>query len=430
MGEQPRAVWVLQLGMLVNFFGNGLVAPFLILYLHFGRGLPIAVAGAAIATGGITAVASGFLAGWASDRYGPKATVVAAMFCNAAAYALYLAVAEPWQAFAVAALVGVGTGMYGPSQQSLVATLVPAARRHRVFTQNRMFALAGLGLGGIVGGFIAAGERPSDYETLLTLDVITFVVFAFVLAFIPLPPRPRSATASAGGYLTALRDKSLVRLCMVNLALVGAGIAPMLVLMPAFAKLHGGIGEATIGVIYAVNTATVLLVQIPVTRWSEGRRRMPLLALGTSLWIIAWVVMLLAAVVLQAWAAVLIGAAVALYGVGECLYSAVVIPTVAAIAPERIRGRYLAIMGFSWQGGFMIGPAVGGVLVASGPVALPAACAIACAVAVVGALATERGLASEHLRTPKAAPAVPPLVRGQEPASAPAPNHQRSGGTS
>jgi len=94
--------------MLVNFFGNGLVAPFLILYLHIGRGIPIAVAAAAIATGGVTAMASSFLAGWSADRYGPKVTVVGAMLCNAVAYGLYLLVEEPWHAFAVAALVAWG----------------------------------------------------------------------------------------------------------------------------------------------------------------------------------------------------------------------------------------------------------------------------------------------------------------------------------
>ncbi|HUQ41059.1 MAG TPA: hypothetical protein VM052_01025, partial [Candidatus Limnocylindrales bacterium] len=52
VGDQSRTVWTLQFGLLINFFGNGLVAPFLLLYLHFGRGLPVAVAGAAIATGG------------------------------------------------------------------------------------------------------------------------------------------------------------------------------------------------------------------------------------------------------------------------------------------------------------------------------------------------------------------------------------------
>lgn len=399
--EQPGTVWILQLGMLVNFFGNGLVAPFLVLYLHFGRGLPIAVAGAAIATGGITAIASGFLAGWSADRFGPKFTVVAAMLSNALAYALYLEVSEPWHAFVVAALVGVGTGAYGPSQQSLVAILVRPEQRHRVFTQNRMFALVGLGLGGIVGGFIAAGERPSDYETLLTLDVVTFLVFAAVLSQIPVVRRRAEGRSSGGGYATALRDPSLVRLCLVNLALVSAGIAPMLVLMPAYAKVHGEVGESAIGVIYAVNTLTVLVAQIPITRLAEGRRRMPLLALGTSLWIVAWAVMLTGAVGPHAWSVVLVAVAVVIYGVGECLYSAIVVPTVAAIGPDSLRGRYLAVMGFSWQAGFMVGPAVGASLLTSGPFALPVACAGLCVVAIAGALPTERGLPAEHVRTPR-----------------------------
>jgi len=399
--EQSVAVWVLQLGMLVNFFGNGLVAPFLVLYLHFGRGLPIAVAGAAIATGGITAIASGFLAGWSADRFGPKVTVVGAMLSNALAYALYLRVTEPWHAFVVAALVGVGTGAYGPSQQSLVATLVRPEQRHRVFTQNRMFALVGLGLGGIVGGFIAAAERASDYETLLTLDVATFLVFAAVLSQIPVVRRRTDAKASTGGYASALRDPSLVRLCLVNLALVSAGIAPMLVLMPAYAKVHGDVGESAIGAIYAVNTLTVLLAQIPITRFAEGRRRMPLLALGTSLWILAWAAMLMGTLGPHAWAAVLVAAAVVIYGIGECLYSAIVVPTVAAIGPDALRGRYLAVMGFSWQAGFMVGPAVGATLLTVGPTALPLACAGLCCVALVGALATERGLPMAHVHTPR-----------------------------
>jgi hypothetical protein len=92
---------------------------------------------------------------------------------------------------------------------------------------------------------------------------------------------------------------------------------------------------------------------------------------------------------------------VVIYGVGECLYSAIVVPTVAAIAPDALRGRYLAVMGFSWQAGFTVGPAIGASLLTMGPLALPIACAGLCAAALVGALATERGLPAEHLRTPR-----------------------------
>ena len=45
----PRPVWVLQVGGLTNAFGNGIVLPFLIIYLHNVRGIPLGLAGLAAA---------------------------------------------------------------------------------------------------------------------------------------------------------------------------------------------------------------------------------------------------------------------------------------------------------------------------------------------------------------------------------------------
>ena len=131
-----RQVWVLQVGVLINFLGNGMVAPFLVIYLHFGRGIPFGLAASAVALGGITAVTSGLLAGSLSDRLGPRNTLVAAMVCNATAYLLYTQVTAAWQAFGVGLLVGVGTGAYGPSSQNLLAWMVPADKRQGAFART------------------------------------------------------------------------------------------------------------------------------------------------------------------------------------------------------------------------------------------------------------------------------------------------------
>lgn len=398
----PRIVWVLQAGVFVNFFGNGLVAPFLVLYLHFARGLEIGVAAAAIASGGIAAVTSGFVAGWATDRVGPKRVLVFAMTSNAIAYALYLAVREPWQAFVVALLVGVGTGCYGPSSQSLLSALVPADRRHRVFAQNRLTSLIGLGSGGLVGGLIAAGGRAADYEYLLVLDVVTFLAFATVVAALAASPRGMGKAMTAR-YADALRDGALLRLGLVNIALVAAAIAPMLVLVPAYLKTHAQVPEYAIGAIYAVNTLTVLVAQLPMARLVEGRRRMPLLATGAALWCVSWLLLFVAGGAFTGIAAALVaGLAVVIYGLGESLYALIVTPTVASLAPDALRGRYLAVLGLTWQGGFMIGPAIGGQLVSLDALALPAFGIVGVAFAALVMLRTERALPLEHRGTPRA----------------------------
>ena len=59
----PRSIWILQLGSLVNSFGNGIFLPFLIIYLHNVRGIPLGYAGLVAASNSVAGLVSGFVAG-------------------------------------------------------------------------------------------------------------------------------------------------------------------------------------------------------------------------------------------------------------------------------------------------------------------------------------------------------------------------------
>ena len=41
-GGLPRSVYLLQSGLVLNALGNGAAAPFLVIYLHDVRGIPLA----------------------------------------------------------------------------------------------------------------------------------------------------------------------------------------------------------------------------------------------------------------------------------------------------------------------------------------------------------------------------------------------------
>ncbi len=84
-----RYAWLLQAGVVLNFFGNGLVAPYLVIYLHFNRAIPLSLAALAIGSGGILATISGLVVGPLVDRFGPRTCVALAMSANAVAYAAY-----------------------------------------------------------------------------------------------------------------------------------------------------------------------------------------------------------------------------------------------------------------------------------------------------------------------------------------------------
>ena len=87
----PRDVWLLQAGGLLNAFGNGVVLPFLIIYLHNARGVPLGLAGLIAATNSAAALVTGFVAGSLADRIGPRQVLIGALCVMTAAIALLTA---------------------------------------------------------------------------------------------------------------------------------------------------------------------------------------------------------------------------------------------------------------------------------------------------------------------------------------------------
>ena len=152
----PRDVWVLQIGGLVNSFGNGIFLPFLIIYLHNVRGIPLGIAGLVAAANSGCGFLSGFAAGTLSDRMGPRRVLIAALCVMAVAIGLFPLVHNAWEAFVLYGISGLGSGSFWPSQSSLVTGLTPANRRHSAFATQRLTMNLGVALGGLVGGFIAS----------------------------------------------------------------------------------------------------------------------------------------------------------------------------------------------------------------------------------------------------------------------------------
>lgn len=98
-------------------------------------------------------------------------------------------------------------------------------------------------------------------------------------------------------------------------------------------------------------------------------------------------------------ALVALTAAIAIFSFGECLYDAVENPVVADLAPEGMVGHYMALNGFSWQLGFITGPAIAAAVLGAQPLAVWPLAASVCALAALGALRLERRLPEQTIRT-------------------------------
>jgi MFS family permease len=403
----PRSVATLQVGGLVNAFGNGVVYPFLFIYLHNVRGIGLAVAGLILAVHAVTSIVAGPIFGSQIDRFGGKVTLAIALGILSVGYAGYVFVHEPWQGFVVAAVSGVGVGGFWPAQSTLIAGLTPAEQRPAAFAMQRIVISGGIGLGALTGGLIATADSPGSFELLFLLDAVSFLVYmAVMLALVP-EPDLRDATEGAAGrsgsYRQVLAHRAFVAVIALNALFILAGFSGFDVL-PVYAKNEAGVSEAQIGLLFLVNTIVIVLAQAPIARLARGHRRMATLALLGVVWATGWLLVPLAGLG-PASAMLLLTATMVCFALGQCLHGAVAAPLVADLAPPRLLGRYMALNALSWQVGFALGPAIGGFGLSISPAGVWVVFAALCLAGTALAFAIEGALPDGVRRTPEPTPA-------------------------
>jgi len=374
----PVAVYVLQSGLVLNAFGNGAAGPFVLLYLHDVRGIPLGVAGLASAANAAAALPASLFGGAIADRIGPRATVLGGLALAATAFCLYPAVHEAWQAIALGGALGAAAGGWLTGQSVLLAAIVPPELRHVAFAQQRVAANLGLGLGGLTGGLIASTADAGTFTVLFLLNAVTFAAYGCFVAFVRVPA---AATAPPRrGYGIVLRDSILRRVLVIDLAVVAGAVALLNGVFPVYVRNAAGVAETGIGALFLVNSVLIIGAQLPVARAVEGRRRARMLALMAGLFGLCWLLVLG-----RGYAFLLAG--VCVMSLGECLYDSVRSPLVADLAPPGLSGRYLATAGVSWQLGFVVGPAAGAALLGVSPYLVWPVAASVCGAAAVAALA-------------------------------------------
>ena len=264
----------------------------------------------------------------------------------------------------------------------------------------------GIGLGALIGGLIATTADPGSFTRLFLLDAATFLVFAAILVvFVREPPVSEAEEhEEAGSYRAVLRDRNFLCFIGLNVLFVAVGYE-VFALLPPFAKNYAGVTERQVGFIWLANTLLIVLIQLPVAKALEGRRRMAALALMNVIWAVAALIVLAGGHWLNGTSAALVFiTATLVFGVGETLQGPTQAPLVADLAPEQLRGRYFALSAMSWSAGSILGPAVGGALLGWHPLAVWPVAAAVCLFAAAGCLALERHLPEGVRRTPAPEP--------------------------
>jgi MFS family permease len=306
--------------------------------------------------------------GAATDHFGPRLVAIAAMVVAAGGWLALAGVHHPWQAFAVAIVIGVSSAGFWPAYSALFAELASRELRHTAYSVSNLMRNGGIGLGAAVGGLLANSAHPGTYTALFALNAATFLIYAVVALSLPNVRAPVThGDQPAPGYRVVLADRALLTIAGLNAIFIATFTAANYFVGP-YLKEHAGVSERGIGAVWVVNTVAIVMLQLPIARAVIHHRYMRSLAIAAALWALSLAFIGVAGATLVGLSAVVVvSAAFLLYAATDCLLTPIQGAVVAELAPTHLRGRYMAVSSMSWEVGSILGPATAGLIYTVSP---------------------------------------------------------------
>ncbi len=359
--DYPKPFWTLSLVTFIDAVGGALIFPFFSLYITHRFNVGLTQVGILFGIFSVASIFGSGLGGALADRIGRKTMVLSGLIISAASTLSMALVPSMGWFYILAIFVGLFANLGGPARQAMVADLLRPEMRVRGYSILRVIMNLAVAIGPAIGGLLAA----KSYLLLFLSDaVISFLVAGLVLRALP-ETRPmakdngaeqESLLQTLAGYNRVLRDR-------IFILFVSGGVLLMLVYMqmnttlPVYLRDVHQISPQGYGLLLSLNAAMVVLFQFYVTRKVDHRPPMLMMALGTLFQVLGfsmygytstYAMFLLAMVIIT---------------VGEMIVVPVAQGLVARMAPEDMRGRYMAVYGYTYMLSSMIGPFLAGLVV-------------------------------------------------------------------
>jgi MFS family permease len=355
--EYPRPFWTLMGATFVDHLGRFLLFPYFSLYITQKFNVGLTEVGILFAIFSIASMVGSFIGGAVSDKFGRKAMLVFGLVTSAVS-SLLMATADSLVAFyVIGAFVGLLSNAGGPAQQAMIADLLPEKKRAEGYGMHRVVFNISATLGPAIGGVLAS----INFLWLFVFDAVSSLITALIVYYVIPETKPESGeemedqslTQTVGGYGKILRDAPYMAYVFISI-IVTIVYVQMNSTMPVYLRDQHGIAPSGYGFLLSMNAAIVVFFQFWVSRRVSGKSPMIVLALGTLLYAIGFGMFGFGSTFQYFIVAMIV------ITVGEMVVAPVGQALVAQFSPEDMRGRYMAVFGFTWGISFAFGPLLAG----------------------------------------------------------------------
>ena len=358
--EYPRQFWLLMAAVLIDMTGGFLIFPFFSLYFTEKFSVGLTQVGIIYGIWSLAGILGNAAGGALTDRAGRKSMVIYGLIFSAlSSLGLALAPTFFW-VYITAAIGGLFSSISRPAHQAMVADILPEEQYSDGYGIIRVVANVAFAIGPAIGGLLAS----VSYVLLFVIDATTSILAALFIARYLKETQSKESAENVGkqsmrevfrGYLAPLKDYKLIAVIIVG-GLVGLVYFQWYFALPVFMRDVHGFAPSIYGGLMSFAGVLVILFQLPLTRSLKKVPAMASLALGSLLFAMGFGFFAF----ISALGFFVIAFTVITFG--EMVFFPTQQSLVARLAPEDLRGRYMAVAGLAFSLPNMVGPTLAGLL--------------------------------------------------------------------
>jgi MFS family permease len=231
----------------------------------------------------------------------------------------------------------------------MIADILPEDKRADGFGILRIIANLAVVIGPAIGGLLAA----RGYTLLFIIDVISSTITAFIIYLLVPETKPEKAPVVEDqpveeepigevikGYLQVIRDR-IYLVFVIGHLLYALAYMQMNTTLSVFLRDVHGVPDRGYGMLLSLNAAMVVLFQFWITRRIKRYQPMKVMAWGMVIYAVGFTMYGFVATT------IFFVVAMVIITIAEMLATPVSQAIVAKLSPEDMRGRYMAVFGFS-----------------------------------------------------------------------------------
>ena len=356
----PREFWILISAIFIDRVGGALVFPFLSLFITKKFSVGMTDVGSMFALFIGSAFWGNMLSGALADRFGRKKLIIIGLITSAISV-LGMGLINSWGIFFYFVILsGFFAAIGGPATHAAMADLLPEEQRTEGFGILRVAENLARAIGPVIGGVLAG----FDFTILFIVDCILSSITAFIVW--RLLPETKPATISSDEeepFLQTLRayrnvfSDTLFLVFVLLTTLTTFVYIQMNTTLAVFLNQFHNIDPARIGILLSMNAGMIVLFQYFITKKVSKIHLFLAMSIGNILYALGFGLFGFST---QYWQFVLL---LIIITVGELIIEPVIMAIITHLAPEDMRGRYMATFDVGWGIARAFGPWIAGWLI-------------------------------------------------------------------